>query len=191
MIMTTRIRVHIRRCLICGTCHWNNPVPEAPTRNETADPAPTGPTAKVDTKAATPSDGDYTRGIDPAIIRCGKPAHVAVGRLIVDALTLDELECWQGTSLALIARLNPLERLRLARAAAFSLDPEDRAALVDELQASVTGAPPLFGPHDDLDLWADGASRNEKVACMKKCFDRLCRRDQEKTAAYFAERVAA
>lgn len=78
----------------------------------------------------------------------------------------------------------------LASVTAFCLEPKVLVELAEEMEESLTGGPPLFRPHDDHDLWADGASRNERVACMTMCFDLLCRLDQGRAVAYFPERVA-
>lgn len=70
-------------------------------------------------------------GLANARRRVFNPDFSAVGRMVTYSLTLGDRDAFRGLTVVLAARLTPLERAELARAALLSLEDEEYLMLTE------------------------------------------------------------
>ncbi|MCB2110828.1 hypothetical protein [Albidovulum sp.] len=111
--------------------------------------------------------------------------HRRAARTILYSLTLDgeARNPWHGCAFVLHARLTKVERIGLAFAALFALDPDLRERVFEAAHwGEVTGAgvplPPFLNVMDDARWWADLANRSERKAYALAAFEALAPADQ-------------
>ena len=104
-----------------------------------------------------------------------KPAHLKAVRMLGYALTLGDLDGWDGLSAVLAARLDPKERAALAFAALKALDPETAQMTAEAALDKGAGSPlpPLIDPVDEAAFWADVADTEELDAYAVAIFNAM------------------
>lgn len=134
---------------------------------------------EADSNESGNSSSTYQAHAESTMFLCAKERHKRAATTLGFTLTLNDRQAWASAAIVWEARLEPVERYRLARSVMAAMSPEDNEALILEvLGGAGFPIPPFLDALGDARFWAEMASPAERRAYCLAAFQAMPRNEQ-------------